>query len=166
VSDPARRRDAPFRVGVGYDSHRFAPDGRPLVIGGVRMPGEARVDAHSDGDVAAHALTDAVLGAAGIGDIGELFPNTDAANAGRDSIEMLRLAVVRVRDAGWRVANADVAVIAERHKVGPHRAAMRARLGVEPDAVFVKGKTNEGLGAIGAGDGLAAHAVVALVRDA
>lgn len=156
------------RVGVGYDSHRFAPDGTPLVIAGVRMPGDARVAAHSDGDVAAHALTDAVLGAAGLGDIGELFPNTDAVNAGRDSLEMLRLAVGRVRDAGWAVANADVVVIAERHKVGPHRAPMRARLaaalGVGPDAVFVKGKTNEGLGAIGAGEGLAAHAVAALVR--
>jgi 2-C-methyl-D-erythritol 2,4-cyclodiphosphate synthase len=161
--------DAPaFRIGVGYDSHRFAPDGRPLVIAGVPMPGDARVDAHSDGDVAAHAVTDAVLGAAGLGDIGELFPNTDPANAGRDSIDMLRLAVARVREAGWRVANADVAVVAERHKVGPHRAAMRERLasalGTGADAVFIKGKTNEGLGALGAGDGLAAHAVVALVR--
>jgi 2-C-methyl-D-erythritol 2,4-cyclodiphosphate synthase len=163
---------APVRVGVGYDSHRFAPagdpGGRPLVVAGVRMPGEARVVAHSDGDVAAHALTDAVLGAAALGDIGELFPNTDAANAGRDSIEMLRLAVERVRAAGWVVANADVAVVAERHKVGPHRAAMRERLAgalaVGADAVFVKGKTDEGLGALGAGDGLAAHAVVALVR--
>ncbi len=169
VPDGARPAPAgAVRVGVGYDSHRFSADGTPLVIAGVRMPGDARVDAHSDGDVAAHALTDAVLGAAGLGDIGELFPNTDAANAGRDSLEMLRLAADRVRAAGWRVANADVAVLAERHKVGPHRPAMRARLaaalGVSPDAVFVKGKTNEGLGAIGAGEGLAAYAVAALVR--
>jgi 2-C-methyl-D-erythritol 2,4-cyclodiphosphate synthase len=157
-----------MRVGVGYDSHRFAADGTPLVIAGVRMPGSARVAAHSDGDVVAHALTDAVLGAAGLGDIGELFPNTDATNAGRDSLEMLRLAVERVQAAGWTVANADVAVIAERHKVGPHRTAMRehlaAALGVAPEAVFVKGKTNEGLGALGAGEGLAAHAVATLVR--
>ena len=158
------------RVGVGYDSHRFSPDGTPLVVAGVRMPGEARVDAHSDGDVAAHALTDALLGAAGLGDIGELFPNTDAANAGRDSLDMLRLAAERVRAAGWSVVNADVVVVAERHRVGPHRAAMRERLadalGVSPDAVFVKGKTNEGLGWIGAGQGLAAHAVAALARAA
>ncbi len=157
-----------IRVGVGYDSHRFAPAGQPLVIAGVRMPGDARVVAHSDGDVAAHAVTDAVLGAAGLGDIGELFPNTAAENAGRDSMEMLRLAVDRLRAAGWRIGNVDVAVVAERHKVGPHRAAMRARLaealGVPPDAVFVKGKTNEGLGWIGADEGLAAHAVAALVR--
>jgi 2-C-methyl-D-erythritol 2,4-cyclodiphosphate synthase len=156
------------RVGIGYDSHRFGAEGHPLVIAGVRMPGDARVVAHSDGDVAAHAVTDAVLGAAGIGDIGELFPNTAAENAGRDSMEMLRLAVERLGAAGWRVRNVDVAVVAERHRVGPHRAAMRARLaealGVAPDAVFVKGKTNEGLGWIGAGEGLAAHAVAALVR--
>lgn len=156
------------RVGVGYDSHRFSPGGTPLVVGGVRMPGDARVDAHSDGDVAAHALTDALLGAAALGDIGELFPNTDTANAGRDSMEMLRLAAERVRAAGWAVVNADVAVVAERHTVGPHRAAMRARLaaalGVAPESVFVKGKTNEGLGWIGAGEGLAAHAVAAIAR--
>jgi 2-C-methyl-D-erythritol 2,4-cyclodiphosphate synthase len=163
-------------VGVGYDSHRFAPGGaatgatvgRPLVIAGVVMPGDTRVIAHSDGDVAAHAVTDAVLGAAGLGDIGELFPNSDAANAGRDSMEMLRLAVQRVRAAGWNVVNVDVAVIAERHRVGPHRAAMRQRLAgalqVPADAVFVKGKTNEGLGWIGQGEGLAAHAVASLVR--
>ncbi len=167
MSDPAAAA-TPVRVGVGYDSHRFADHGRPLVIAGVRMPGDARVDAHSDGDVAAHALTDAVLGAAALGDIGELFPNTDAANAGRDSMEMLRLAVARVREAGWMVANADVAVVAERHKVGPHRPAMRARLaaalGVAVEAVFVKGKTNEGIGSIGRGEGLAAYAVASLVR--
>ena len=161
-----------LRVGVGYDSHRLASGdaGTPLVVAGVALPGGFRVVAHSDGDVAAHALTDAVLGAAGLGDIGELFPNTDAANAGRDSIEMLRLAVARLRDAGWRVVNADVAVVAERAKVGPHRAAMRERLadalGVAPEVVFVKGKTNEGLGWIGAGEGLAAHAVASIVRVA
>jgi 2-C-methyl-D-erythritol 2,4-cyclodiphosphate synthase len=157
-----------LRVGVGYDSHRFALSGRPLVIAGVTMPGGAHVVAHSDGDVVAHAVTDAVLGAAAIGDIGELFPNTAAVNAGRDSMEMLRLAVERVREAGWRVANVDVTVIAERHRIGPHRSAMRGRLAaalaVDPSAVFVKGKTNEGLGAVGAGEGLAAHAVVALGR--
>ena len=157
-----------MRVGIGYDSHRFGATGRPLVIAGVAMPGDARVVAHSDGDVAAHALTDAVLGAAALGDIGELFPNTDAANAGRDSLEMLRLAVERVRGAGWAVVNADVTVVAERHRVGPHRPAMRARLaaalGIEADDVFVKGKTNEGLGSLGAGEGVAAYAVASLVR--
>jgi 2-C-methyl-D-erythritol 2,4-cyclodiphosphate synthase len=165
-----RSPDAFPRVGVGYDSHRFAPDGKPLVIAGVHVPGGPGVLAHSDGDVAAHAVTDAVLGAAGLGDIGEMFPPSDLANRDRDSIEMLRLAVERVRAAGWRVHNADVAVVTERPKVGPHRAAMRERLagalGVRPDAVSVKGKTNEGLGWIGAGEGLAAHAVATLVRAA
>ena len=158
----------PVRVGIGYDSHRFGITGHPLTVAGVRIPGGATVIAHSDGDVAAHAVTDAVLGAAGLGDIGELFPNTDAANAGRDSMEMLRLAVARVRAAGWRVGNVDVAVVCERHKVGPHRAAMRARLaealGVAPEDVFVKGKTNEGLDDVGADLGIAAHAVASLVR--
>ena len=157
-----------LRVGVGYDSHRFGTAGHPLVVAGVPIPGGALVIAHSDGDVAAHAITDAVLGAAGLGDIGELFPNTEQANAGRDSIEMLRLAVERVQAAGWRVGNVDVAVVCERYKIGPHRPAMRARLagalGITPEAVFVKGKTNEGLGWIGAGQGLAAHAVAAIAR--
>jgi 2-C-methyl-D-erythritol 2,4-cyclodiphosphate synthase len=157
------------RVGVGYDSHRFAPGGKPLVVGGVRLAADVGVDAHSDGDVAAHAITDAVLGAAALGDIGELFPNTDPANRDRDSLEMLALAVARVRDAGWSVTNVDVTVVCERHKVGPHRAAIRERLGaalgVAPDAVFVKGKTNEGLGWIGRGEGLACIAVASLVRS-
>jgi 2-C-methyl-D-erythritol 2,4-cyclodiphosphate synthase len=159
------------RVGVGYDSHRFAapPGGKPLVVGGVRLAQDVGVDAHSDGDVAAHAVTDAVLGAAGLGDIGELFPNTDPANRDRDSLEMLSLAVARVRAAGWSVTNVDVTVICERHKVGPHRAAIRERLGaalgIAPESVFVKGKTNEGLGWIGRGEGLACIAVASLVRS-
>ena len=157
------------RVGVGYDSHRFAPGGKPLVVGGARIAADVGVDAHSDGDVACHAVTDAVLGAAGLGDIGELFPNTDPANRDRDSIEMLALAVERVRAAGWAVGNVDVTVVCERHKIGPHRAAIRERLGaalgVAPEAVFVKGKTNEGLGWIGRGEGLACIAVASLLRS-
>ena len=157
------------RVGVGYDSHRFAAGGKPLVIGGARIAADVGVDAHSDGDVACHALTDAVLGAAGLGDIGELFPNTDPANRDRDSIEMLAMAMQRVRAAGWAVGNVDVTVVCERYKVGPHRAAIRARLGealgVAPDAVFVKGKTNERLGWIGRDEGLACIAVASLLRS-
>jgi 2-C-methyl-D-erythritol 2,4-cyclodiphosphate synthase len=155
------------RVGVGYDSHRFGPGG-PLVLGGVRLDVGYRLAGHSDGDAIAHALTDAVLGAAGAGDIGEMFSDTDPANAGRDSVEMLRLALDRVRSTGWRVSNADVTVVAERPKIGPHRdemrAAMAAALGVEPGAVSVKGKTNEGMGWIGRGEGLACIAVATLVR--
>ena len=153
------------RVGIGYDSHRFAAGG-PLVLGGLRIDADVHLDAHSDGDAICHALTDAVLGAAGLGDIGEQFPDTAAANAGRDSIEMLALALARVADAGWAVAQVDVAVVAEQVKIAPHRAAMRARLaatlGVTPADVSVKGKTNERMGWIGRGEGIAVIAVATL----
>jgi 2-C-methyl-D-erythritol 2,4-cyclodiphosphate synthase len=157
------------RVGIGYDSHRFGTGG-PMVLGGVRLDVDYRLLGHSDGDAVAHALTDAVLGAASAGDIGEMFSDKDPANAGRDSVEMLRLAVARVRERGWRVENADVTVVAERPKIGPHRDAMRAAmagaLGVGVEDVSVKGKTNEGMGFIGRGEGLACVAVAALARMA
>jgi 2-C-methyl-D-erythritol 2,4-cyclodiphosphate synthase len=155
------------RVGVGYDSHRFAPGG-PMVLGGVRIEADVHLHGHSDGDAVAHALTDAILGAVGAGDIGELYPDTDAANAGRDSIEMLRTAVVRIADLGWRVVQVDVAIVAERPKILPYRQHMRetlaAALGVEPADVSVKGKTNEGMGFTGRGEGLACVAVATLER--
>ena len=122
--------------------------------------------AHSDGDAIAHALTDAVLGAAAAGDIGAMFPDNLAANKGRNSIDMLKLAVEAVHDLGYHVINADVTVIAEKPKIGPHRDAIRASLahalGVPPDAVSVKGKTNEGMGWIGSGEGLACIAVASI----
>jgi 2-C-methyl-D-erythritol 2,4-cyclodiphosphate synthase len=153
------------RTGIGYDSHRFGPGG-PLVLGGVRIPADVRLVGHSDGDAIAHAVTDAVLGAAGAGDIGEMFADTDPANAGRDSIEMLARAVSRVRDRGWVVEHVDVTVVAERPKIMPHREAMRARLagalGVDGERVSVKGKTNEGMGWVGRGEGLACMAVATL----
>ncbi len=153
------------RVGIGYDSHRFA-DGDGLVLGGVHIPASVTLVGHSDGDAVAHALADAILGGAGVGDIGELFPDTDAVNKGRDSIEMLRLAVERVRTEGWRCVQADVTVICELPKIGPHRAAMRERLasaiGIASSDVMVKGKTNEKLGWIGNGEGLAVIAVCTL----
>ena len=137
-----------------------------MVLGGCRIPSDVKLVGHSDGDAIAHALTDAILGAAGAGDIGELFADTDERNRGRDSIEMLRLVVARVRDLGWLVHNADVTVIAERPKIGPHRIDMRsalaAALGVEVAAVSVKGKTNEGMGWIGRAEGLACMAVASL----
>jgi 2-C-methyl-D-erythritol 2,4-cyclodiphosphate synthase len=155
------------RVGIGYDSHRFA-EGHGVLLAGVRIPAPVRCTGHSDADAVCHALTDAILGGAGIGDIGEMFPDTSAENAGRDSVEMLRLAVERVRDAGWMPAQADITVIAETPKIGPHRLLMReklgAALGVSPDAVMVKGKTNEGMGWIGRGEGIACIAVATLVR--
>lgn len=159
-----------IRVGIGYDSHRLAAGG-PLVLGGLRIEASVHLAGHSDGDAVCHALTDAILGAAGLGDIGALFPDTAAENAGRDSAEMLALALERVVASGWAVAQVDVAVIAEHVKIAPHREAMRERLaavlGVEARDVSVKGKTNEGMGWIGRGEGIAVIAVATLTdRDA
>jgi len=155
-----------MRSGIGYDSHRFAPGG-PMRLGGVDVPSDVRLVGHSDGDAICHALTDAILGAASAGDIGEMFADTDAANRGKDSVEMLLAALARVTALGWRVGNVDVTVIAERPKIGPHRARIRERLaaalGVTPDSVSVKGKTNEGMGWVGRGEGLACIAVATLV---
>ena len=159
-------RLASARTGVGYDSHRFAP-GIPLVLGGVTIPSDVGLTGHSDGDAIAHAVTDAILGAVGAGDIGEMFPDTDAANKGRNSIEMLRLAYAAVAKNGWTVSNVDVTVIAEHPRIGPHRAAIRdalsAALSVPPDAVSVKGKSNEGMGWIGSRVGLACIACATLI---
>lgn len=155
----------PTRTGIGYDSHRFAPGG-PMRLGGVDVPAEMHLAGHSDGDAICHALTDAVLGAAGLGDIGEMFPDTDPANKGKDSVVMLRAAVERVHAAGFRLVNVDVTVIAERPKIGPQRPAIRARLaevlGLEASCISVKGKTNEGMGWIGRGEGLAVIATASL----
>ena len=157
------------RTGIGYDSHRFAPGG-PMILGGVRIPSDVALVGHSDGDAIAHAVTDAVLGAAGAGDIGEMFSDRDPANRGRDSLQMLAAAVGRVREGGWRVGNVDVTVIAERPKIGPHRDAIRSALarvlGCDHDEISVKGKTNEGMGWVGRGEGLACIAVATLLpRD-
>ena len=155
------------RSGIGYDSHRFAPGG-PLRLGGVDIPGDVHLTGHSDGDAVAHAITDALLGAAAAGDIGEMFSDRDPTNRGRDSIEMLRAAVARIGTLGWSVANADVSVVAERPRIAEHRDAMRAvlakALGLSPGEVSVKGKTNEGMGWVGRGEGLACIAVVTLSR--
>jgi 2-C-methyl-D-erythritol 2,4-cyclodiphosphate synthase len=156
-----------LRTGIGYDSHRFEPGG-PLVLGGVRVPSDVHLHGHSDGDAIAHAVTDAILGAAALGDIGAMFSDKDDVNAGRDSIEMLGLAVARVHAAGWRVGQLDVVVIAETPRIAPHRDAMRARLagatGVEAVDVSIKGKTNEGMGFVGRGEGIACIATATIVR--
>jgi 2-C-methyl-D-erythritol 2,4-cyclodiphosphate synthase len=156
---------APTRSGIGYDSHRFAPGG-PLILGGVAIPADLHLAGHSDGDAVAHAVTDAVLGAAAAGDIGEMFSDQDPANRGRDSIEMLAAAVERVRGRGYAVHQVDVTVVAEQPKIAPHRQAMcRAlarALSVGEDRVSVKGKTNEGMGWIGRGEGIACIAVATL----
>jgi 2-C-methyl-D-erythritol 2,4-cyclodiphosphate synthase len=156
------------RVGIGYDSHRFTPGG-PLVLGGVSIPADVSLLGHSDADAVAHAVTDAVLGAAAAGDIGSLFPDSDKANKGRDSIEMLRGAVAAVRALGYSVSNIDVTVIAEFPRIGAHVPAMRARIadavGVIASSVSVKGKTNEGMGWIGHGEGVACIAVATLSSE-
>ncbi len=153
------------RVGIGYDSHRFA-EGTGVLLGGVLIPAPFKLVGHSDADAVAHALTDAILGGAGIGDIGEMFPDSDPENKGRDSMDMLYRAVLRVRAAGWAPVQADISVICERPKIGPYRDDMRAALakalGVATGAVMVKGKTNEKLGWIGKEKGLAVMAVATL----
>lgn len=153
------------RTGIGYDSHRFERGG-PLRLGGVDIPGDVRLVGHSDADAVAHAITDAILGAAAAGDIGALFPDVDPANRGRDSLDMLRTAAALVRDRGWELASVDVTVIAEQPAVAPHRQAMREALAralsVSGDILSVKGKTNEGMGWVGRGEGLACIAVVTI----
>lgn len=153
------------RTGIGYDSHRFAP-GRPLILGGQRIPHPSGLAGHSDADAVAHAVTDAVLGAAAAGSIGALFPDTDARWKDADSMALLRTAVALVAERGFRVTQADVTVIAELPKVAPHAAAiaaaLEAALGSGAGSVGVKGKTNEGMGFIGRGEGLAVIAVATL----
>lgn len=153
------------RVGIGYDSHRFGP-GDGIVLGGVKIPAAVRLIGHSDADAVAHAVTDAILGGAGVGDIGKFFPDTDAANKNRNSIEMLRRSVGLVFETGFRPAQVDITVICERPKIGPHRDAMRQvladALGIEVSEVMVKGKTNEGMGWIGREEGVAVIAVAQL----
>ncbi len=156
-----------MRIGHGYDVHALVP-GRRLILGGVDIPHSHGLLGHSDADALLHAITDAVLGAAGLGDIGALFPDTDPAFKDADSSELLRRALARVAEAGWRVINVDSTVVAQRPKIAPHVAAMRRniaqRLDVDDSAVNVKGKTTEHLGFAGRGEGIAAYAVVLLER--
>lgn len=154
------------RIGLGDDCHRLAPGG-PLRLGGVDIPHDQHLVGHSDADVLLHALTDALLGAAALPDIGELFPNTSAANRGRDSAEMLRLAYAKVVASGWTLANLDCVVRAEVPKLSPHKEAIRAQiaqiLDVSPEIVGVKAKTGEGAGPVGRREVIEAAAVVLLV---
>lgn len=157
-----------FRIGSGYDLHRLA-EGRPLILAGVRIPFERGLVGHSDADLVCHAVTDAVLGAAAAGDIGQLFPDTDAQWKDANSLALLGHAVERVRAAGFEIGNVDVTVVAERPKLQPHVAAMRrtlaAALGVDVAVVSIKAKTNEQVDATGRGEAMACHAVALLVRS-
>ncbi len=169
LSRTAAVRGVGMRIGSGYDLHRLVP-GRALVLGGVSIPHDTGLDGHSDADIVCHAVTDAVLGAASLGDIGRLFPDTEAAWKDADSLVLLRQAVSVVRAAGYRVGNVDVTVIAERPKLLPHLAAMcqnlASALAVDVSAVSVKGKTNERVDSMGRGESMACHAVAMLVADA
>lgn len=160
-----------MRVGQGFDVHRFAPPeaGRPMILMGLEIPHDRGLAGHSDADVMVHALMDALLGAAGLGDIGQHFPDTDPAHKGADSTALLQHVMGLLHRKGWRVVNADICLIGERPKIGPHREAMRARiapfLGLQPEDVNVKATTTEKLGFTGRGEGLAAQAVVLMKRE-
>ncbi|MGI9041273.1 MAG: 2-C-methyl-D-erythritol 2,4-cyclodiphosphate synthase [Gemmatimonadales bacterium] len=154
-----------MRVGIGYDSHRFVK-GRPLILGGITIPHPRGLAGHSDADAVAHALIDAILGAAAAGNIGQLFPDSDPQWKDADSMELLRTAHELVRGRGLALVQADLTVIIEQPRLGPHLAPMAAalaeRLGVSPGAISVKAKTNEGMGFLGRGEGIAVIAVASL----
>ena len=156
------------RIGTGYDLHRLV-EGRPLVLAGVRVPFERGLQGHSDADIVCHAVTDALLGAAAAGDIGQLFPDTDPQWKDADSLRLLREAVTVVTNSGHAIVNVDVTVVAERPKLRPYVENMRANLaealGIPREAVSIKGKTNEGIGEIGRGEAMACHAVALLVKS-
>lgn len=151
------------RIGIGYDSHRFA-EGRPLILAGQRIPHPQGLAGHSDADAVAHAVIDALLGAAALGDIGTLFPDTDPAWRDADSMRLLELTRARLAAAGFHPAQVDVTVILETPKLGPHKSAMAEAIGrvlaLPPGRVSIKAKTNEGMGFIGRGEGVAVMAVV------
>ena len=156
-----------MRAGIGYDIHRFE-EGRPLILGGVELAGETGMAGHSDADVLLHAIIDAFLGACGLGDIGQHFPPQDSRWKGASSLGLLARALTLVRDAGFEVGNVDATVIAERPRLAPHLPAMRERiaeaLGVEAARVNLKATTNEGIGAIGRGEGIGAMAVAVVLE--
>lgn len=155
------------RVGQGFDVHRLVDDAdRPLVLGGVTFESDRALAGHSDADVIAHACADALLGAAGLPDIGQLFPDTDPAWKGADSVELLAEAARRVREAGWEPGNVDASVVADAPKLAPYRAEMAERLSAAVGApVTVKGRRSEGVGALGRGEAMACWAVAVITRD-
>jgi 2-C-methyl-D-erythritol 2,4-cyclodiphosphate synthase len=156
-----------FRIGEGWDIHALVP-GRPLVLGGVRIDHPKGLLGHSDADALAHAITDAILGAAGLGDIGRMFPDTDAQHAGADSLVLLDLAAQRVREHGWQIGNVDATVVAQEPRLSAHMPEMGRRLaqalGIAPSQINVKAKTAEKLGPVGQGQAIEARAVALLMR--
>ncbi len=158
---------ADFRIGLGYDLHRTIA-GRPLVLANITIPHDKGLDGHSDADVVIHALIDALTGAAGLPDVGELFPNTDPRYKGINSAELLQATLVEFRKTGYRLVNADVVVLAQAPKLAPHKPAMIRRLAellaVRPDQINIKGKTGERVGSIGRERAIACHCVVLVER--
>lgn len=158
-----------IRVGQGFDIHRFADEpieGRVLILGGVSFPGERVLVGHSDADVIAHAAADALLGATGLGDIGQHYPDTDPAWKGADSLHILRDVALKVRDAGWRIGNVDCSVVCEQPKIAPVRDEMTRLLSEAAGApVSVKGRRAEGLGALGRGEGIACFASAVIIKE-
>ncbi len=157
-----------MRVGIGYDLHRLEP-GRQFILGGVQIPHDRGFLAHSDGDVLAHAVIDALLGAAGLGNIGRRFPDTDPALKGVDSMLLLAQTMELLRGSGWSVVNVDAVVVAERPRLNPHLEAVSRRLaevmGLDPGLISVKPKTSEGVNAEGRGEAVSVQAVVLLAKD-
>ncbi len=167
LSAGQKKEEDPMRIGHGYDVHRLV-EGRPLILGGVRIPFERGLLGHSDADVLTHAVMDALLGAAALGDIGKLFPDNDPAFAGADSLRLLQAVNEHIRTAGWRIGNIDATVLAQRPKLAPFIPQMRQQIadacGVDLGCVSVKATTEEGLGFTGSGEGIAAHAVCLLTQ--
>ena len=157
-----------IRTGIGFDVHRLV-EGRPCILGGVELPHPTGPDGHSDGDAVLHAVSDAILGAAGLDDLGTRFPDTDEEWKGADSRDLLRASLAAVSEEGWRVGNVDVVIATEGPRIAPHRAEMRASvaalLGISTDCVNIKGKTLEGLGALAGGAGIAVQAACLIERD-
>ena len=157
-----------MRIGQGYDVHRLV-EGRKLILGGVDIPYEFGLLGHSDADVLAHAIMDALLGAAGMGDIGRHFPDTDPRYAGADSLRLLIAVVEKLTDAGWKIGNVDSTIVAQRPKLAPYLAQMQqnlaAAMGVRPNQVNIKATTEEKLGFTGSGEGMAAQAIALLLKD-
>ncbi len=156
------------RIGIGYDAHRLAA-GRPLILGGIHIPHERGLEGHSDADVLAHAIADALFGAAGLPDIGHAFPPDDPQWKDMDSMRILERARGDIAESAYRIANVDATVVAEAPKLAPHLFGMKTRiaaaLGIQPEQVGVKATTNEGLGWIGRGEGIAAHAVCLIISS-
>ena len=157
-----------IRTGLGFDVHRLVK-GRPCTLGGVLLPHPTGPDGHSDGDAVLHAICDALLGAAGLDDLGTRFPNTDSKWKDADSADLLRASVASLTEDGWRVGNIDIIVATEGPRIAPHRAELRASIasliGITPDAVNIKGKSLEGLGALANGAGIAVQAICLITRD-